>query len=134
MYRENKIEGIKIEEGEKRDRIIIETIENRAYDPYRGRIIIEISNTTECCEKWGYFISEDSYEEYIGAEIKDVYLTDRALKNYSCYGEQDPEDGKYLDIIFVNVETTKGVFQAAVYNIDGGYYGHEVKISFELRI
>lgn len=84
-----------------------------------------ISNFTSCCEDWGYFSSEDDYNDFIGAELLNVVIVDDALK---C-AEMDKFSEYHDDAIFVNLETSKGVLQFAVYNSHNGYYGHTVRIT-----
>lgn len=87
-------------------------------------ITVLISNGQSCCENWGYLVSEDDTEKFVGATLKDVTITDTALITH--------DDLKYLDegeAMFVNFETSKGTFQIAVYNGHNGYYGHSVKVN-----
>ena len=85
-------------------------------------IRVGISNTTSCCEKWGYFFTNDDVLEFIGAELLDVKLVrkclsvDKAPKIYEG------------DVMFVNFETSKGTLQFAAYNEHNGYYGHDAVV------
>lgn len=79
-----------------------------------------------CCEKWGYFMSEDNLEEFIGAYLISVKVTDTALKTWDVLKEiVDNYEGH---VMFVNLETSKGLLQFVAYNEHNGYYGHEACI------
>ncbi len=92
-----------------------------------------IDNQQNCCENWGYFMSDDNLEYFIGADIYDITVTDTAL-NTKKLNEHIPygiEDG---GIMFVNIITDKGVLQFTAYNAHNGYYGHiAYVISEQLR-
>lgn len=95
-----------------------------------------IEDEQNCCEDWGYLLSEDNLEEFIGEYITDIYLTDKKLKTINTYKQLDGSTIEFLmgiheklDIVFVNVETTKGLLQFAAYNAHNGYYGHKVFIN-----
>ena len=94
----------------------------------KQEIKVGISNEQQCCEAWGYVISEDDKEKFIGADLLEVYLTDTNL----CGQEID---GMYEgDAMFINFNTSAGLFQLAVYNEHNGYYGHRaVIVSRELN-
>lgn len=86
-----------------------------------------IDNEQSCCESWGYFSSEDDLEHYIGAELLEVRLTDKALNTKAV-----EESGYYFDkggIQLVDFITNKGKFQLAVYNAHNGYYGHGILVA-----
>jgi hypothetical protein len=107
----------------------------------KQEILILINNSQQCCEEWGYeacsekgiLETQDDLDDYIGAEIldieivdteKDIYksLTDRVYRFYSSNAE------------FVNVKTSKGKLQFAVYNAHNGYYGHKIYIKFNNEV
>jgi hypothetical protein len=102
------------------------------YSVYSGYVIttnkqiitLLISNQQSCCENWGYFLSEDDVDEFIGAILKDVTLTDTVLNTKYLPDYMDEDGG----IIFVNLETNKGTLQFTAYNSHNGYYGHEAKV------
>lgn len=79
-----------------------------------------------CCESWGYFISEDDYNKFVGGELFEVNLTDKCLnsKKFEESGYYEEEGG----IQFVDFVTSKGKFQLAVYNAHNGYYGHPILV------
>lgn len=64
-----------------------------------------IDNGQCCCESWGYFVSEDDINDYIGKDLIDVALTDKALNNkklkesgyYDDYGGIQFVDFKFSD-------------------------------------
>lgn len=87
-----------------------------------------IDNNQSCCETWGYLSSEDDPQQFIGAKLLEVRLTDKALKSKVV-----ENSGYYGDdcggIQFVDFITDRGAFQLAVYNAHNGYYGHEILIA-----
>ena len=59
----------------------------------------------------------------------DIFLqTKNTIKNISMsnYSILDKEE-----VMFINIETSKGTLQFAVYNCHNGYYGHAVKVISE---
>ncbi len=95
-------------------------------------IKIGVSNGQACCENWGYLTTNDSLEEFIGAELLSISEVDEALN------KKEIEETKYLDegnTMFVNLETSNGTLQFVCYNSHNGYYGHTgVLISKQLEI
>lgn len=85
-------------------------------------ISCQIADYQSCCENYGYLSSEDNLDDFIGAELKDVTVTDTALSTMKV------PDLYELNAVFVNVETDRGTFQIAVYNSHNGYYGHKTRI------
>lgn len=109
------------------------------YSDYDGYIIITdkqeikfgISNSQSCCERWGYFSSEDDFKEFIGADLIDMETVDTVLN----IGKLKDEEVDVDDCMFINVKTSNGLLQFAVYNSHNGYYGHDIKlISNQLQI
>ena len=103
------------------------------YDGYKittekTEYLILIDNGQCCCESWGYFVSEDDINGYIGKDLIDVALTDKALNNKKL-----KESGYYDDcggIQFVDFKFSDGsVLQFAVYNAHNGYYGHPIIVA-----
>lgn len=90
-------------------------------------IHVLIDNEQSCCESWGYFASEDDLQAFIGTELKEINLTDKALnkKKFEESGYYEDEGG----IQFVDFITDKGTFQLAVYNAHNGYYGHGIVVA-----
>lgn len=89
-----------------------------------------IDDYQSCCESYGYFMSEDELSDFIGSELKGISLTDKALEKveFKYKDELDVYDG---DIMFVNIETSKGLLQFVAYNSHNGYYGHTAKVISE---
>lgn len=96
-----------------------------------GEVIeLYIENYHQCCEDWGYLISEDDFSDFIGAEVSSVERTDKALRS-SMVERWAPADGTIDyniqdggDLLFVNVHTNRGTLQFVAYNEHNGYYGH----------
>lgn len=82
-----------------------------------------IDNCQRCCESWGYFSSEDNLNEFIGAKLLDIQLTDTALNTKKLEGLSSEDN-----LMFVTFETNKGFFQLTAYNGHNGYYGHDAVI------
>jgi hypothetical protein len=87
------------------------------------KIQIGVSNDQNCCERWGYMVSEDSIQDFIGAELLGIEVVDTA-RNVTKWEEKNPYGLDSGDVMFVNVNTNRGTFQIAVYNSHNGYYGH----------
>lgn len=85
-------------------------------------IVLSISNLQSCCESWGYFWCNDNHEDFIGANLLNVTITDKCLVT-----EKLPElyEGEAM---FVNLETDKGALQFVAYNEHNGYYSHFVRV------
>lgn len=89
----------------------------------KQEIVLLIANYQSCCEDWGYFFCNDNPQDFIGANLLNVTLTDTALNEaflttrglYEIYGG---------GLMFVNLETDKGTLQFVAYNEHNGYYGH----------
>ena len=82
-----------------------------------------ISDRQNCCERSGYFFTEDNVEDFIGAELLSVDLTDAGLHTQTLteefeYGLDD------CAVMFVTLRTSKGVLQFTAYNRHNGYYSH----------
>jgi hypothetical protein len=106
----------------------------------RQEITVSISNGQSCCESWGYLASEDDLERFVGERLYRIQITDtdrigRFVRepDYSKSSDQDIvlDAG---DTMFVDFETSAGVFQLVAYNAHNGYYGHNAMVvSRELR-
>jgi hypothetical protein len=97
----------------------------------RQTIKLLISNEQSCCEDWGYFMSEDNFDEYIGAEVIEISLTNTTLntrKYEEHIGEYGLDGG---DVMFVNIITSNGRLQFVAYNAHNGYYGHSAYVFSE---
>lgn len=90
------------------------------------RLLMDMSG--QCCEKFGYFLSEDNLESFVGAELRDVKLTDAELKTDSIKKDIGYEYGESPEVMFVNLETDRGVLQFVAYNAHNGYYSHSARV------
>lgn len=89
-----------------------------------------ISNQQQCCEDWGYLMTPDNVQEFVGATLLNVKRIPMS--------EVDPKHSRYSNVpvneftdevdIFINVETDRGTLQFTAYNDHNGYYGHDVII------
>ena len=83
----------------------------------------------QCCEVFGYFLTEDNIDDFINSNLIDIELTDTLL-NTKKYDKEITEDMKdELATIFVNINTSNGLLQFVAYNSHNGYYGHNIKIT-----
>lgn len=72
-----------------------------------------ISNSQGCCENWGYFLSEDNLQDFIGANLLNIKLTDTVLNKVKF-----DEIGFYEGgLMFVDIETSNGVLQFVAYRL-----------------
>lgn len=91
----------------------------------KQRITLMIEDESNCCERWGYFLSHDDPQEFIGATLLDVTLVDAALNVTKVTAETGGD--RYMDegaVMFVNLVTDRGVLQFVAYNAHNGYYSH----------
>lgn len=94
-------------------------------------IKIGINNEQQCCERFGVVITNDDTKEFVGAKLLGISITDEALNNKKLTELECLESG---GVMFVNVETSKGLLQFVAYNAHNGYYGHEsVLVSKQLN-
>lgn len=84
-----------------------------------------IDNGQCCCEDWGYFMSEDSLDNYIGARLLGVSVTDPALESVDLDERTEVYEG---GVMFVTFKTDRGTFQFVAYNEHNGYYSHEAGV------
>lgn len=90
------------------------------------RIIkVGISNSQNCCESFGCLWSGDSFEDFKDAELLSFNLVDTGLNKKMIEAGENLDCG---DVMFVNFETSKGLFQIAAYNGHNGYYGHDAVV------
>ena len=99
----------------------------------RQTITLAIDADGQCCETFGYLLSEDEFEKFIGAELRGISLTDSELNSVQLERElasQSFSDGPdSVELMFVNIETDRGVLQFVAYNGHNGYYGHQARVS-----
>lgn len=90
-----------------------------------------IDNEQSCCESWGILSTVDNIQEFLGARLLKVEITDTCL-NKTLFSEESghdlDEDTDYsdLDVMFVDLVTDRGILQFTAYNCHNGYYGHGV--------
>ncbi len=90
-------------------------------------IKLGISDGQSCCERSGYFMSEDDFSEFIGSNLIDLAITDTCLNTKKLEEEELYEP----DLMFVNLNTDKGLLQFVAYNSHNGYYGHSAVVVSE---
>jgi hypothetical protein len=96
----------------------------------KNKILVLIQDGQQCCEQAGYFSSEDDLKSYIGRDLWEVNLTDKAFDKIVV-----SEKGlDYAEIQFVDFVTDNGTFQLAVYNDHNGYYGHDIKVMIDDKV
>ena len=88
----------------------------------KQEILLLIDNDQQCCENWGYFISNDNVSDFIGQELTSIEIVDTCLNTEECPKIYEG------DIMFVNINTNKDTLQFTVYNDHNGYYGHTARI------
>lgn len=88
----------------------------------KQEIFLGIDNGQSCCENWGYFMSEDDLNNFVGHSLIDIKITDTQLKSNSEFDVNNIYEG---DVMFVDIITSNGVLQFVAYNEHNGYYGHE---------
>lgn len=98
-------------------------------------ILLLIDDLAACCESWGYFLTEDDTSKFIGAALTNVAITDtnRSTRIFCTSPEpwEDVPNTVYLDdgeVLFVDLETDRGVLQFVAYTAHNGYYGHEARV------
>jgi hypothetical protein len=95
----------------------------------KQRIKLYIDNDSSCCESWGWFWCNDKPQDFIGAEVRGVSITDTALNQAVKKQRVDPSS-EYFEggVMFVNIDTDRGVLQFIAYNDHNGYYGHSATV------
>ena len=95
----------------------------------KNKILVLIQDGQQCCEQAGYISSDDDLKSFIGADLREVNLTDTALNKTVVSKKIGLNlDSDCLSIQFVDFVTDKGTFQLAVYNSHNGYYGHDITV------
>jgi hypothetical protein len=84
-------------------------------------IRVGIESGQQCCENAGYLLLQDDTAPFVGAELTDVRLI--SVQDVGTLANRLPEIHEG-DILFINIETSRGPLQVAVYNEHNGYYGH----------
>ena len=88
----------------------------------KQQIRMGIDNDGKCCENWGFFMTNDDLQEFIGARLLEVKIVD------ACLNVEKAPDIYEGDVMFVNFETSHGTLQFTAYNEHNGYYSHEVVV------
>ena len=93
-------------------------------------IQLGISSGQSCCESFGYFMSHDDLDEYVGSKLTDINITDTALYTHEMYETLTDSEGCTYEggVMFVNIYTNKGRFQFVAYNQHNGYYAHDAVV------
>lgn len=101
-------------------------------------IILAIDDRASCCESWGYFLTEDDTEKFVGAHLLGIKITDtnRSNRQFTAGSwNKEIEEGKVEqwlddgDVMFVDIQTDRGTLQFVAYNAHNGYYGHEARVT-----
>lgn len=92
-----------------------------------------IDNDQQCCENFGYVVSEDDLRYFIGSELYSIWTTDQFIHKKIML-QLLPFDSEFNGV-FINIYTSKGYLQFALYNYHNGYYGHNFQIlSNQLKV
>jgi len=86
-------------------------------------VLLLIDSGQACCEDWGYLMSEDDIQKFVGAHLHNISITDPELENRELVGDLDEGEA-----MFVNIHTSRGVLQFVAYNGHNGYYGHRARV------
>ena len=89
-----------------------------------------IDDEGQCCENWGYFMSEDDINDFVGADLLDIKITDTELREGLLEQHELDVNDRWFEggVMFVDIITLNGVLQFVAYNEHNGYYGHEAKV------
>lgn len=93
-------------------------------------IEVGIDDDRCCCESWGMIWSVDDYKQFEGSFLKNIEVVDTALNKEKLAEEGVDINDMWFEgnLMFINFETARGLFQLAVYNKQNGYYGHKAYI------
>lgn len=91
-------------------------------------IKLGISTGQSCCERTGYFMSEDNLKDFEGSDLVKVEISDTQLKPCEEFDVKDMYEG---GVMFVNIHTSNGLLQFVAYNEHNGYYGHDAIVVSE---
>lgn len=114
-------------------------INDSKYSRYDGYIIttnkqsifMGIDNSPQCCENWGYLISNNDFIDFIGTELLKIEIADTELNIVTKELEAETSYNTEYDetnVMFINIYTKAGMLQFAAYNDHNGYYGHEAVV------
>lgn len=91
-------------------------------------LTLGIRNDSICCERWGYFMTNDKPDDFIGAELREVKVVDESLNVATLEKALQREVVNETNTMFVNIETDRGTLQFTAYNEHNGYYSHEATV------
>ena len=112
----------------------------------KQNIYILIEGGQQCCEEWGYescssegiIETKDDFKDFIGAELISIESIEPETHNgipiYNALLKQIGYDRSRIAAEFVNIKTSNGLLQFAVYNCHNGYYGHNIYIKFNNEV
>lgn len=103
------------------------TFEGFEIETSQQKIHVLVADQGNCCESWGHVSTPDDLKEFLGANLRKIEVVDTAL-NKKEWDTQHPYGLDEGGVIFVNFETSRGLFQLAVYNSHNGCYGHTAKL------
>ena len=90
--------------------------------------LILFDNAQYCCEH-RYMVTADDFAQFVGAELLGAEIK-------PAHGDEDAH-GDVHEIEFLDITTSKGVFQIANHNEHNGYYGYyggfSLRYGFSLR-
>jgi hypothetical protein len=127
------METIKMICEEERFTIFDGNFRDQTYEGYvictnKRNIKIGIVMSEDGLCKPGYFMSEDNLQFFDGAEYLGIEVTDKQLKKKKVFSQNNLQEG---DVMFVNINTSKGVLQFVAYNEHNGYYGVDCAVAYE---
>ncbi len=107
----------------------IEEHETSCQEGYRivtndQEVLLLIDKFQNCCEDWGYFMSEDDTTKFVGAELRGIEIVDTARDTREL-PELGLDEGEAM---FVDIKTNLGTLQFVAYNAHNGYYGHDATV------
>ena len=108
-------------------------LDSKDYTTFEGFLVVTNKQTIKvgidsgqsCCEDYGYFMTNDEIDEFIGASLLSIDVVDDCLNKEKLKDLSFDYGG---GVMFVNFETDKGTLQFTAYNEHNGYYGHEAVI------
>lgn len=86
-------------------------------------VLLLIDNAQSCCEDWGYLMSEDEPQRFVGSTLLGIEITETDRT-----GKDLVENMYEGDVLFVDLKTSMGTLQFVAYNYHNGYYGHGVRV------
>ena len=96
-----------------------------------------LAGDSQCCESFGYLWTNDTTDEFVGAELRGITRVDTSLntKRLEALIDDDFYERNFEewidsgDALFINIETDRGVLQFTAYNRHNGYYGHHAGVA-----